>query len=301
MDTVRRAEEDAQRGPGQDQWADTKGEPSHEQRPEAHDLGRQERDVAGGFNAPPGAVQTDPRGGPPPGMNRPPQGMPNVNRPPSGPPPNRGPGGPPAPASRSQAVRTWLAHPLLLLLMGSLVTGILVPSFTGRWQRNETAQGMKTQVIGDATTAISIPTTQLSVTQNPVFANGGSAPNTNPTTIASTYAAFLTKSDSVDSEIKAYFPENNIPIHWENLVGLMQNFYLLTYANNMHLKQSHLQNIEHYFQAHHEAGGINWNLLMSGSWGVPGYYRTWLALEQKVIGVKSVVLSGIMDAPAPTF
>jgi hypothetical protein len=221
----------------------------------------------------------------------------------------------PPPKTTGQQVHMWLSHPLLLLVVGAIVTGVLVPSFTGKWQRNVTAQDMKTQVIGDVTTAVSIPMTQLSVNQNPVFANGGNAPQVsgslpqvsgnapqaNQSTIAGTYAAFLTKSDSVDSEINAYFPENKIPTHWDNLVGLLQNFYLFTYANNPGLKQQYLHNIKHYFDVHHTSGGINWGLLANGSWHDHGYYRTWQALERKILGVKTIVLTGIMDAPAPSF
>lgn len=145
----------------------------------------------------------------------------------------------------------------------------------------------------------------MSVTQNPVLAGGGNGAGNgaqvNHATISGTYAAFLTKSDSVDSEVKAYFPENRIPIHWENLSGLLQNFYLLTFANNTGLKQSYLNTIKHYFAVHHDLGGINWGLLASGSWHTHGYYNDWQALERKILAVKSVVLTAIMDAPPPSF
>jgi hypothetical protein len=206
----------------------------------------------------------------------------------------------PAPRTRSQQAHMWLGHPLLLLLCGSLLTGILVPSFTGKWQRNVTAQGMKTQVIGDATNAVSIPITQLSVTQNPVF-GGNSGQGGSQTLPSSVYSAFLSKSDSVDSEIKAYFPQDHIATHWEDLSGLLQTFFLFTYANNPGLKQDYLHGIEHYFNVHHESGGIDWGLLQNGSWQVPGYYRDWQALEKKIIAVKSIVLGEIMNAPAPSF
>jgi hypothetical protein len=233
---------------------------------------------------------------PPPGSRRP-----EENRAQSAPPqaqmrPRTGP-----PQTRMQGIHSWLAHPLLLLVVGAIVTGVLVPSFTGKWQRNQTAQDMKTQVIGDVTNAVSIPMTQLSVTQNPVLAGGGNGPNTGQGSVAGTYSAFLTKGNSVDSEIKAYFPQDKIPVHWENLQGLLQNYYLLTYANNPQLKARYVESIQHYFQVHQQSGGIDWNLLANGSWHDHGYYNTWLALGKKIDGVKSIVLSGIMDAPAPSF
>jgi hypothetical protein len=198
-------------------------------------------------------------------------------------------------------IHTWLSHPLLLLLAGAIVTGVLVPSFTNRWQRNQTAQEMKTQVIGTVTTTVSKPMTQLSITQNPVFGAGRSAGGANNPAITGTYATFLSDSDSVDSEIRAYFPDANTPVHWENLSGLIQNFYLLTYATDPQLRAQLAASIHGYFAEHNTAGGIDWNLLARGHVGVPGYFKTWQSVKRLIIGVKSIVLQGIMDAPSPAF
>jgi hypothetical protein len=208
---------------------------------------------------------------------------------------------PTPPTPISEVLRTWLSHPLLLLCIGAIVTGILVPSFTQRWQRNQTAQAMKTEVIGTVTSAVSVPMTQLSVTQNPVFASSPNGDTTSSATVKSTYASFLSLSDSVDSSIKAYFPENNIPTHWEDLSGLLQNFYLLTYATDARLRGLYTQSIKQYFAAHHQSGGVNWQLLATGHWNVPGYFKTWSHVKGLILGVKSVVLSDIMNAPAPNF
>jgi hypothetical protein len=207
----------------------------------------------------------------------------------------------PPPKPISEVLRTWLSHPLLLLLIGSIITGILVPSFTQRWQRNQTAQAMKTEVIGDVTSAVSVPMTQLSVTQNPVFATSPNGDPTSSASIQSTFATFLSQSDTVDSTIKAYFPENTIPKHWEDLSSLLQNFYLLTYATDPRLRGLYTQSIKQYFTVHQQANGVNWQLLATGHWGVPGYYNTWAHVKGLILGVKSIVLTEVMNAPPPSF
>lgn len=284
MATTPRTEKEPERGSEQAHAAGAGQAPAQENERKPEERSRHE--AMGPSGAPGGMSGGGPR--------------PEGNRPPSGPPPMQQRMGPPKP-TRGQQVHTWLAHPLLLLVIGALMTGIIVPTITGKWQRNQTAQDMKTQVIGDVTSAVSIPMTQLSVTQNPVLAGNGGGSIGGNGGVAGTYSAFRTKADSVDSEIRAYFPENNIPMHWENLVGLLQNYYLLTYANNPQLKAGYIGGILHYFQVHHQAGGIDWHLLANGSWHDHGYYHNWTELGKKILGVKSVVLSDIMDAPAPSF
>ena len=59
--------------------------------------------------------------------------------------------------------------------------------------------------------------------------------------------------------------------------------------------------IEKYFKARNQARGINWNLLINGSWQVRGYYLNWQNLGTKINNVKQGVLGDIMNAPAPSF
>lgn len=192
-----------------------------------------------------------------------------------------------------------VSHPLFLLLMGALVTGLIVPYVTRQWQIHQTAQDMKTQVIGDDTTAVGIAMTEMDVTQNPVFA--GKSSLNNPTAIDSTYVNFMTKSEMVQSELRAYFPSGSIPTHWNNLFGLVHDLYLLTYATQNGPRSSYARAIKGYFDFHHIRTGADWSAPGSGSIASPAYRRSWLAVEHAILTVRDGLNSAIMAAPAPGF
>lgn len=158
---------------------------------------------------------------------------------------------------------------------------------------------MKTQVIGDVTQSTSIPMTQLDVTQNPVFAHNN--PQASSANIIATYSSFLSKSASTGSEVNAYFPENHIPAHWANLVGLVHNFYLFTYATYPGARQSNLNHIRGYFDFHHIQTGVDWGTLLNGDPHSVAYQASWTKLEHLILDVRNQLTGAIMDAPAPNF
>lgn len=190
-----------------------------------------------------------------------------------------------------------LAHPLVLLCAGALVTGIIVPSITSSWQRHQTAQDMKTQVIQDVTNAVSAPMAQMAVSENPVFA--GSRPSA--ATIATTYNTFMTMKSSVHASLAAYFPMNSIPTQWDTLSTLVNHFYLLTYAPNGNVRRNNMAAIQRYLRSQHINSKVDWQVLATGNPSAPGYYTAWLAIKGDIQSVMDRLNASIMDAPAPSF
>ncbi len=194
----------------------------------------------------------------------------------------------------------WLSHPLVLLFIGAIVTGILVPSFTRGWQNEQTAQATKTKVITDVGDAVSTAMTQLEIDMNPVL-NSGIAPHgrlNTPQNIAASYNAWTMKKTNVASEVTAYFPSNNIPTHWGNLSGLINNFFLLTYAGDPGMRHYYIfTSIKPYFDVHHISTGIDWSALQPDTPWTPSYRANWIRLDHQITGVKNQLVSSIMDAP----
>jgi hypothetical protein len=203
-----------------------------------------------------------------------------------------------------ERIRSWLSHPLLLLLLGAVVTGILVPSFTHGWQVQQTARDTKTKVIADVSDAASTAMTQLEIDMSPVLNSGvaNNGPLNTPQSIAGSYNNWTMKSTNVGSELNAYFPGNNIPTHWGNLSGLIKNFFLLTYATDKSgMRPQYIQQIKSYFDAHHINTGVDWSALQPDQPWTPRYYSNWTRLKHQINAVKVTLISEIMDAPAPSF
>jgi hypothetical protein len=206
--------------------------------------------------------------------------------------------------SLEERFRNWLSHPLLLLLIGAIVTGVLVPSFTHSWQVQQTARDTKTKVIADVSDAASTAMTQLEIDMSPVLNSGvaNNGPLNTPQAISGSYNNWTMKSTNVESELNACFPENNIPVHWGNLSGLIKNFFLLTYATDKSgMRLFYIQAIKSYFDKHRINTGVDWSALVPDMPWTNHYYNNWRRLRSQINGVKLTLLGEIMDAPAPSF
>lgn len=52
-------------------------------------------------------------------------------------------------------IKEWLSHPLVLLLVGALISGILVPIFTNQWQVRQNELELKNSLISRINESIS--------------------------------------------------------------------------------------------------------------------------------------------------
>ena len=190
-----------------------------------------------------------------------------------------------------------LAHPLVLLLAGALVSGILVPAFTHQWQAQQATQQTKTEVIDDIAACITPALTEAEVAVNPVFARG----DTSRQSIGSTYRIFMGKAANTGADIGAYFPGNDIPRHWSDLYGLVRSFYLFTFAPNRATKSHYLNGIKDYFTFHRLNVGVKWPDLLHDTARSNAYRTSWTQLERAILGVRDRLSQSIMSAPGPSF
>lgn len=203
--------------------------------------------------------------------------------------------------SIEQRLKEWLSHPLLLLLIGAVITGLLVPSITHGWQVQQMGQDTKAKTITDVADATTTAMTQLEISEFPQFRGGNTGVALASPAVASAYQAWTQKGATVRSEINAYFPENGLPTHWDNLYGLVRNFFLLTYSQDPGLRQRYISSLKHYFDVHKIGTGVDWRAL--GAWDPTSqaYRIAWTNLERGILHVRDALNQGIMDAPNPGF
>lgn len=198
--------------------------------------------------------------------------------------------------SRADVLHEWLGHPLLLLLIGAVVTGLLVPAITHRWQTQQMGQDLKTKVIGEITDASSATMSQLELSVLPEFGS-----STSSAASSAQYQAWMQKGSAINSEIHAYFPDHSLPSHWGNFYGLMRNFYLFTYAQDSTTRASRLSGIKHYFDVHGVHTAAMWAALGGSDRSSNGYRQAWTQLEKLILGIRDGITGAIMDAPNPGF
>ncbi len=111
-----------------------------------------------------------------------------------------GDGTPPSP---TKSHWSWLAHPLLLLLVGALVTagitGLVVPSITRGWQNHDTALKIRSDLVARMGTSVSA---FLAAAE----ADAVSTANDRQKDLDRAYREWEVDSAEIDSQMLAYFP-----------------------------------------------------------------------------------------------
>jgi hypothetical protein len=105
--------------------------------------------------------------------------------------------------------RKIMSHPLLLLVVGAIVSSIIVPSFTRQWQDNQKQLELKTALADDINKAISD-----SVVTAREGETGGS----------DSFRNWEISKEMIGSKIEAYFSDDGITHNWNNLSSAVEEF-----------------------------------------------------------------------------
>jgi hypothetical protein len=117
-------------------------------------------------------------------------------------------------------VSDFLAHPLFLLLAGAVLTGLLIPALTRRWQNRQKALELKTELIGEISESI---TEMVMAVQ---FVHLG-ATSMDQQRFDEAYREWEARSAVIGTKLQAYFPKTAIPAEWNRLSEVVTDFYAL--------------------------------------------------------------------------
>lgn len=118
-------------------------------------------------------------------------------------------------------LREILAHPLVLLIVGAWLSGLLIPRLTQGWQDREKALEIRTQLVSAMSEdATHMMTSIQEVRRHPratidrdAFSRG--------------FTQWSADSAVIGAKIQAYFPRTTLPADWGNLSGAIGEFYAI--------------------------------------------------------------------------
>lgn len=101
-----------------------------------------------------------------------------------------------------------LRHPLFLLLVGAIFSGLFIPWITRRWQHTQKELELKTDLVGDISDAVmkTVMTARLTRTTQ-AMGEHGVDPGNQEQELNRTYKEWVVSSCIIGSKIHAYFPE----------------------------------------------------------------------------------------------
>jgi hypothetical protein len=127
-----------------------------------------------------------------------------------------------------------LAHPMVLLLAGGVLTGMLVPLITRRWQNRQKALELKTGLVtdlSDSVTRLLLAVQLVRSRRDLAKARGTREPaevlEARQATFDEAYVAWETASATLRAKLLAYFPTSGIERDWNRLAEAVTVFYAL--------------------------------------------------------------------------
>ena len=114
----------------------------------------------------------------------------------------------------------FLKHPLTILFVGALISGLLIPTITRGWQNHQKALEIKTQLVGELSKSI------MEIIMSIQFAHLV-AKSQKQADFDKAYREWEIQSAVIGTKLQAYFPHTTIPEEWAGFSELVTAFYAL--------------------------------------------------------------------------
>ena len=111
-------------------------------------------------------------------------------------------------------------HPLTVLFLTALVSGLLIPWITRRWNNHQKALEIKTGLVTDLSKSIMEMIMAIQYTRL-------GAPSHTQEAFDKAYRKWEVESAVIGTKLEAYFPQNDIPTEWTKFSNAITDFYAI--------------------------------------------------------------------------
>jgi hypothetical protein len=130
-------------------------------------------------------------------------------------------------------------YPLILLIIGALISGVLVAKLTNRWENNKKKLDIKVDIVSkmDETITHQIGNAVLLVSQKKVSL-GENAQNAH---LENMHKWYTLEAKGIESKLGNYFPETNLKDRWNSYAHTLISFgnalFLYLFESDHHKKR----------------------------------------------------------------
>ena len=190
-----------------------------------------------------------------------------------------------------QELRGWLSHPLLLLLVGALISNYLIPGLTRQWQINEKALEIKTSLVNRISTSVAgvVTTAQLGEIR---------ATSQTQQEYDDAFRIWETERGVIGSQIEAYFPGTQIGSEWDTYSGLLTEVYALAGTDAPILRQARLKEVQTYLPE----SKLDWAILARAEYRESAhskyreYVQAWISLKRILLAKRDDFTRKILNS-----
>ena len=167
-------------------------------------------------------------------------------------------------------------HPFLLLVVGALLSGVVVPALTRHWQVHQKELEVKIDLVSDISESIMNFVIAIQVAHVGMDRYGQ---NPDQGDLTRAYREWQVRSAVIGSKLQAYFHDSIVPEEWAKLCEVLEDFYALE-GMNKEAMQTFATRISDKLS----------RLLNDSNFG-----RDWEQLEQGILKKKSRIIAAILS------
>ena len=190
-----------------------------------------------------------------------------------------------------------LSNQFLLLIVGGILTGLLIPYITTQWQNHEKELEIKTSLvskISEYVTRMLMAIQFVEVSQS----RGINSSLTNEE-YDNEYRDWKINSDIIQSQINAYFPNIDLGKDWKKFSNAVEYFYALSGTGPEDLRTDLLQKIQTNLS--NDINLTSWNILknkiypLNSTKEIIYWQENWGLLKDQIIEEKEVIIQKILN------
>jgi len=138
-------------------------------------------------------------------------------------------------------LKIWLSNPFVLLVIGALISGLLIPSITTEWQNRQKELEIKTELVGKISEAVMsmvmpVQRVELKLYHDRLGNENNLTKIQNDTKakadidrsfgeVNDQFSKWMVSSATIGSQLKAYYPNTPIPSKWNSFSENVSRFY----------------------------------------------------------------------------
>lgn len=198
---------------------------------------------------------------------------------------------------RKDSFKEILSNQFLLLIVGGILTGLLIPYITTQWQNHEKELEIKTNLvskISEYVTRMLMAIQFVEVSQS----RGINSSLTNEE-YDNEYRDWKINSDIIQSQINAYFPNIDVGKDWKKFSNAVEYFYALSGTGPEDLRTDLLQKIQTNLS--NDINLTSWNILknkiypLNSTKEIIYWQENWGLLKDQIIEEKEVIIQKILN------
>jgi len=202
-------------------------------------------------------------------------------------------------------------HPLVILLVGAVISGVLIPFFTRSWQNHQKSLDIK----NDLVTEISKTVTTMMINVQYFLENMKKMSKEEEQKIQqkynNDYKNWSIAEEIISSRLEAYFPTQNIIQQWKEYTEIINNIYTLSTTDEKSKRPQKINEIKQYLNAQASEttiNQINWDMLEDRKKYINEkgeftneYLDNWWKLKKLILNAENSIIQDVIKKPIQGF